>query len=103
MYAVIKTGGKQYRVSPGDIISVEKLTGKIGDKVNIDDVLMISGDKGPKVGSPTIKGAKVRGVITDQRRGKKINILKYKRRKGYRRKLGHRQHYTQIKIEEIKG
>jgi large subunit ribosomal protein L21 len=103
MYAIIKTGGKQYKVSPGDIISVEKLAGNIGDKVNIDDVLMIGGDKGPKIGSPTIKGAKVSGVITDQRRGKKINILKYKRRKGYKRKQGHRQLYTQIKIEDIKG
>ena len=103
MYAIIKTGGKQYKVSPGDTISVEKLAGNIGDKVNIDDVLMINGDKGPKIGSPTIKGAKVSGVITDQRRGKKINILKYKRRKGYKKKQGHRQHYTQIKIEDIKG
>ncbi len=103
MYAVIKTGGKQYRVSPGDTISVEKLAGNIGDKVNIDEVLMIGGDKEPKIGSPTIKGAKVSGVITDQRRGKKINILKYKRRKGYKKKQGHRQHYTQIKIDEIKG
>jgi large subunit ribosomal protein L21 len=103
MYAVIKTGGKQYKVSPGDTISVEKLAGNIGDKVNIDDVLMIGGDKGPKIGSPTIKGAKVSGIITDQQRGKKINILKFKRRKGYRKKQGHRQHYTRIKIEEIKG
>ena len=103
MYAVIKTGGKQYKVSPGDTISVEKLAGNIGDKVNIDDVLMIGGDKGPKIGSPIIKGAKVSGIITDQQKGKKINILKYKRRKGYRKKQGHRQLYTRIKIEEIKG
>lgn len=101
MYAVIKTGGKQYRVSTGDIISVEKLPGEVGDEVDINDVLMIGGDKEPIIGSPTIKGAKVSAVITEQDKGKKITILKYKRRKGYRRKQGHRQYYTKVKINGI--
>ncbi|MBN1571684.1 MAG: 50S ribosomal protein L21 [Deltaproteobacteria bacterium] len=101
MYAVIKTGGKQYRVSSGDTISVEKLSGNVGDKIDIEDVLMVGGDKEPKVGSPNVKGAKVSGTIVSQGKGKKITVLKYKRRKGYRRKQGHRQDQTRIKIDEI--
>lgn len=101
MYAVIRTGGKQYRVSSGDTIAVEKLAGDVGDKVDIEDILMIGGDKETKVGSPNVKGAKVTGTIVSQGKGKKITILKFKRRKGYRKKQGHRQQQTKIKIDEI--
>jgi large subunit ribosomal protein L21 len=103
MYAVIRTGGKQYRVSPGDIISVEKLPGNIGDTVSIDDVLMIGSEKETKIGTPALKDASVTGVITDQTKGKKITVFKFKRRKGYRKKQGHRQRYTRIRIDKIKS
>ena len=101
MYAVIKTGGKQYKVSSGDTITVEKLLGEVGDKVDLEDVLMVGGDSEPKIGSPKIKGAKVTGTIVSQGKAKKITILKFKRRKGYRKKQGHRQQQTKIKIDEI--
>jgi large subunit ribosomal protein L21 len=103
MYAVIKTGGKQYRVTPGDLITVEKLEGNIGDAVAITDVLMINSDKGAVIGNPLIKGASVTGTIAGQDRGKKILIQKFKRRGGYKKRLGHRQLLTQIKIDGIKG
>lgn len=101
MYAVIKTGGKQYRVTSGDTIAVEKLAGDVGDKVDIGDILMVGGDKEAKIGTPTVKGAKVTGTIVSQGKAKKITVLKFKRRKGYRRKQGHRQLQTKIKIDEI--
>jgi large subunit ribosomal protein L21 len=103
MYAVIKTGGKQYRVTPGETITVEKLEGNIGDAVAITDVLMISSEKGAVIGSPVIKGASVTGVIAGQERGDKIRIQKFKRRGGYKKRLGHRQFLTRIKIDGIKG
>ncbi len=103
MYAVIKTGGKQYRVTPGDMITVEKLEGNVGDAVAITDVLMISSDKGAVIGAPTIKGASVTGTIAGQDRGKKIAIQKFKRRGGYKKRLGHRQLLTRVKIDGIKG
>ena len=103
MYAVIETGGKQYRVEQGDVIDVELLeTGK-DDKIQFDRVLMISGDKGVKVGSPTVSGAKVTAVALDQVRGPKVAIFKMKRRKGYRRHQGHRQDLQRVRIEKIQG
>jgi large subunit ribosomal protein L21 len=101
MYAVVETGGKQYKVSKGDIIRVEKLAGEVGDKVELDQVLLIKDDNGLQVGNPTVAGMKVVGTITSQRRGKKIVIFKYKRRKNYRRKQGHRQYYAWIEIKDI--
>jgi large subunit ribosomal protein L21 len=103
MYAVIKTGGKQYRVTPGDTIEVEKLQGEVGDAVAITDVLMITSEKGAVIGAPTVKGAEVTGTITGQDKGKKITIQKFKRRGGYKKRLGHRQLLTRIKIDGIKG
>jgi len=103
MYAIIKTGGKQYKVSPGDVIKVEKLEGNIGDTINIGDVLMITADQSVKIGSPIVKGASVIGTITDHLKGDKLFILKKRRRKGLRKKIGHRQKFTQLKIESIKG
>jgi len=101
MYAIIQTGGKQYRVSPGDVVKVEKLDGNVGDTVTFENVLMIGGEKEPIIGSPVVKGASVTGTITEQDKAKKITILKFKRRKGYRRKMGHRQPFTRLRIEKI--
>ncbi len=100
MYAVIKTGGKQYRVSQGDRIRVEKLNGDVGSSLEFDDVLMVGGDK-VLVGTPTVEGAKVTAEITGQDKAKKVIVFKMKRRKGYRRKRGHRQPYTELKITGI--
>ncbi|HJK93352.1 MAG TPA: 50S ribosomal protein L21 [Polyangiaceae bacterium LLY-WYZ-15_(1-7)] len=100
MYAVIKTGGKQYRVSEGDVIRVEKLAGGVGDSVEFDEVLMVGGEK-VAVGTPTVTGAKVSAEIVAQDRAKKIIVFKKKRRKNYRRKYGHRQPYTELKITGV--
>jgi large subunit ribosomal protein L21 len=100
MYAVIKTGGKQYRVSEGQTLRVEKLSGSAGDKVTFGEVLLVGGDS-PKVGRPLVAGAAVAAEITAQDRGKKIVVFKFRRRKNYRRKNGHRQPYTELKITGI--
>ena len=100
MYAVIKTGGKQYRVAEGQKLRVEKLAGAAGDKVTFDEVLLVGGDA-PKIGQPLVKGASVAAEIVGQDRGKKIVVFKFKRRKNYRRKNGHRQPYTELKITGI--
>lgn len=103
MQAVVKTGGKQYRVKPGDVINVEKLDGNAGDTVEFGEVLMVSDSEGKvEVGSPLIENAKVTGKILKHQKGDKIIIFKFKRRKGYRRKKGHRQIYTAVEITEIK-
>ncbi len=103
MYAVIRSGGKQLRVEPGQQIRVEKLAGEAGDTVEIPEVLMIAGEGDARIGTPTIEGAKVVGTITGQTKGPKIIIFKMKRRKGYRRKTGHRQKYTEIRVDSIEG
>ena len=103
MYAVIRSGGKQVRVEPGQLVQVEKLPGEAGDKIELSDVLMVAGDGEPRIGTPTVEGVKVVGTITDQTKGPKITIFKMKRRKGYRRKTGHRQKYTEIRVESIEG
>jgi large subunit ribosomal protein L21 len=103
MYAVVKTGGKQYKVSKGDVIQVEQLGGAVGDTVELDQVLLIKDDNGLQVGNPTVAGMKVVGTIASQRRGKKIVIFKYKRRKNYRLKQGHRQDYSWVEITDITG
>lgn len=100
MYAVIKTGGKQYRVAEGQKLRVEKLAGSAGDKITFDEVLLVGGDT-PKIGQPLVKGASVAAEIVGQDRGKKIVVFKFKRRKNYRRKNGHRQPYTELKITGI--
>lgn len=101
-HAVIRTGGKQYRVTQGDLVRIEKLEGDKGDKVTFDEVLFLGGDA-PKFGSPLVSGAKVSGEIVAQGRGEKLVIFKFKRRKKYRRKAGHRQSYTAVKITEVQG
>jgi large subunit ribosomal protein L21 len=100
MYAVIKTGGKQYRVAEGQNLRIEKVTGEPGDQVTFDQVLMLGGDE-PKVGRPIVDGAKVEAKILAQDRAKKIIVFKFRRRKNYRRKQGHRQPYTELQITSI--
>ena len=99
--AIVRTGGKQYRVEPGAIVHVEKLTGEVGRKIEFSEVLLLGAGKDAKVGAPLVTGAKVTGTITAQRRARKIIVYKFKRRKNYRRKQGHRQYFTEIKIESI--
>jgi large subunit ribosomal protein L21 len=101
MFAVIRTGGKQYRVAPNDNIEVEKIAGKPGDIVELGEVLLLGGDGGPKTGSPTISGALVAAEVIEQRRSDKIVVFKKKRRSTYRRKNGHRQELTALRITEI--
>jgi large subunit ribosomal protein L21 len=100
MYAVIKTGGKQYRVAAGDVIKVEKLDGEVGQTVDFDQVLMVGGDQ-PKIGAPTVAGAKVSAEVLEQGRADKVLIFKKKRRKNYRRTRGHRQHQTVLRVSDI--
>jgi len=101
MYAVIKTGGKQYRVSEGELLKVEKIEGNKGDTILFDNVLMVSRDGDIKVGTPIVEGAKVTGEIITEMKSPKIIVFKMKRRKGYSRKTGHRQKLTILKIKEI--
>jgi len=100
MYAVIKTGGKQYRVTEGDRLRVEKLAGDVGATLTFDEVLMLGGDK-VSIGTPLVSGAKVTATIVAQDRDKKIIVFKFRRRKNYRRKRGHRQPFTEIKITGV--
>ena len=103
MYAVIKTGGKQYRVQPGDVIVVEKLDGDVGSDVSFGDVLMLGGDKGVTLGAPLIAGAAVAATLVETRKGEKIKIFKKTRRQGYRRTNGHRQMESVLRITGIDG
>jgi large subunit ribosomal protein L21 len=103
MYAVIKTGGKQYRVQPGDVIVVEKLDGEAGSNVSFGDVLMLGGDKGVTLGAPMIAGAAVAATLVETRKGEKIKIFKKTRRQGYRRTNGHRQMESVLRITGIEG
>lgn len=101
MYAVIETGGKQYRVAPGDVIKVEKVTADAGQAITLDKVLMVQKDGESTVGSPTVAGASVSAKVVSQTRGPKLMVFKKKRRHNYRRKKGHRQDLTQIEITDI--
>ena len=101
MYAVIKTGGKQYRVEEGVVLRVEKLSGDKGSEVTLDQVLLVGGDEAPVVGTPVVEGAAVSARIERQGRAKKVHVFKYKKRKKYRRLRGHRQPFTELKILSI--
>jgi len=101
MYAVIKTGGKQHRVSPGEVLAVEKIAGNRGEQVVFDQVLMVVDEADVRIGAPIVAGARVVGEILEQKKGPKINIFKMKRRKGFKKKTGHRQFLTSMKIKEI--
>ena len=103
MYAVIRSGGKQMRVIPGQSIQVEKLPGEVGDTVELAEVLMVAGEGDARIGTPLVDGVVAIGTITSQGKGPKITIFKMKRRKGYRRKTGHRQQYTEICVDRIEG
>jgi len=103
MYAVVRTGGKQVRVAPGDAVRVEKLEGNVGDRVELSEVLLVAGEGDAQIGTPLVAGAKVVGTITAQDRGEKIIVFKMKRRKGYRRKAGHRQFYTEVRVDGIEA
>ena len=102
MYAIIATGGKQYKVSEGDIITIEKLGVEAGEKVTFDQVLAIS-DNGLKIGNPTVEAATVEASVVKEGRGKKVIVYKYKRKTGYHKKNGHRQAFTKVQINKING
>ena len=102
MYAVIKTGGKQYKVAQGDKLRIEKLPANVGDTVTFDEVLLVGGDA-LKIGAPLVAGAKVEAKVIAQDRAKKIIVFKFRRRKNYRRKNGHRQPFTALEITGIKA
>ena len=102
MYAVIRSGGKQYRVAKDDVLELERLDGETGDKIKLDEVLMIGeAGKSPTIGDPLVSGASVTLEVLDQVRGDKIDVIKFKRRKNYHRQLGHKQQLTKVKISAI--
>ncbi len=101
MYAVIETGGKQYRVSEGDVVRVERLASSVGDEVSIPEVHLVADGKNVQLGHPTVPGASVKGTVVEEGRGRKLIYFKKKRRKGYKRKIGHRQNYTALRIDKI--
>jgi large subunit ribosomal protein L21 len=100
-YAVIRTGGKQYRVAPGDLLRIERLAGEVGAPVEFSEVLLTGGDGAVRIGTPLVDGALVRGTIIRQDRDRKILVYKKKRRKNYRRRRGHRQSVTTVRVTEI--
>ncbi len=100
MYAVVRTGGKQMRVSPGDVVAIELVSGNPGDRIELPEVLLVGGE-GLKVGKPMVAGAKVIATIQGESKGPKIRGFKHKKRKRYRLNFGHRQHYTSVRIESI--
>jgi large subunit ribosomal protein L21 len=103
MYAVIKTGGKQYKVAAGDKLKVEKLAGEVGSKVVLDKILMLADGDAITIGSPLVAGAKVNATVVSHGRGDKVMIFKFRRRKHYRKTQGHRQSYTEIIIDDVNG
>jgi len=103
MYAVIKTGGKQYRVAKGDKLKVERLSAEAGSSVDINDVLLVANDGKVTVGTPLVNGGSVKATVVSHGRHKKVEIIKFHRRKHYQKRTGHRQDYTEIEITDIKG
>lgn len=101
MYAVIESGGKQHRVEPGEILNLEKIDVPTGDSIDFDKVLLVADDDGLKIGKPYVEGGKVSAEIVSHGRGDKIKVIKFRRRKNYRRQMGHRQWYTRVKITSI--
>ncbi len=101
MYAIIRSGGKQYRAEVGATIDVDRLPQDIGDSIEIADVLLVADGVDARIGQPRVDGALVRATVVEQFRGKKIIVYKYRQRTSYRRKLGHRQHYTRLRIDDI--
>jgi large subunit ribosomal protein L21 len=101
MYAIVETGGKQYRVTPGDLLQVELLKVEKGEKLSLDKVLLVADDDGVKIGNPFLEGATVDATIMDHGKSKKVLVFKYKSKKNYRRLRGHRQNFTEIRIDSI--
>jgi large subunit ribosomal protein L21 len=101
MYAVIKAGGKQYRVEQGDTLAIERIEGDTGAQVAFDEVLLVGDEGATYIGRPVLQGAKVTGTIVEQGRAKKVVVFKFRRRKNYKRKKGHRQYFTRIRIDAI--
>ena len=101
MYAIIRTGGKQYQVAAGDTLRVEKIQGDVGDTVELSDILMVVNGEDVKIGRPVLDGVRVKAKIAEQGKANKVVVFKKKRRKGYQVKRGHRQHYTALTIEDI--
>lgn len=103
MYAIVECGGKQFKVAPGDTVYVEKLNSGVGDSVSLDKVFLVSNEGNVRVGAPTLDGAKVLAKVVEHGRGKKVVVFKYKSKKNYHKKQGHRQAYTKIQIESIQA
>ena len=103
MYAVFKTGGKQYRASEGDKLRVERLDAAVGDTIEFDQVLLVGDGADIQIGKPVVAGGKVAGKVLAQGRGRKVEVVKFKRRKNYKRQHGHRQHFTEVEITSISG
>ncbi len=103
MYAIIRTGGKQYRVQPGDVVRVERLEGEVGSKVSLGEVLLVAGEGETRVGQPLLDGTTVLGTVLEQDRDAKVRVFKYKKRKHYRRTRGHRQSFTAVRIDAVQA
>ena len=103
MYAIIRSGGKQYRVKPGDVVRVERLEGEVGSTVTLEDVLLVAGDGEARVGSPRLDGVSVVGTVVGQDRDAKVRVFKYKKRKHFRRTRGHRQSFTAVRIDAVRA
>jgi large subunit ribosomal protein L21 len=103
VYAIIRTGGKQYRVQPGDVVRLERLEAAVGASVTLDDVLLVGGEGGVRVGTPRVESAAVVGTVVEQDRDGKVRVFKYKKRKHYRRTRGHRQSFTAVRIERVEA
>ena len=103
MYAIIRAGGKQCRVQAGDVVRVEHLDGPVGSSVTLDDVLLVGGEEGVRVGTPRLENAAVVGTVVEQGKGAKIRVFKYKKRTHYRRTRGHRQSFTAVRIDQVRA
>jgi large subunit ribosomal protein L21 len=103
VYAIIRTGGKQYKVQAGDVVRVEHLDGEVGTNVTLAEVLLVGGDEGVHVGTPRLEKAAVTGTVVEQGRDAKIRVFKYKKRKHYRRTRGHRQSFTAVRIDQVRA
>ena len=101
MFAVVKTGGKQYIVSKGEVLKVEKLDAEVGSEIELTDVLMVTDGDNVKIGTPVVEGAAVKAKVLEHGKSKKVIVFKKKRRKGYKKKRGHRQHYTTLEIQDV--
>jgi large subunit ribosomal protein L21 len=103
VYAIIETGGKQYRVKPGDVVRVERLRGDVGSSVTLGEVLLVAGEGEPRVGNPHLSGVSVVGTVVAQDRDAKVRVFKFKKRKHYRRTRGHRQSFTAVRIDAVRA